>query len=67
MVRGEQLDVLDEKADVLNCSAERFKNSASDLRCEFLKKKIRNILMILFILLVIILIIVWISGGFKSS
>lgn len=63
--RGNNLEELETKTNTLSENANKFAQAARKLKCFFIRKNIRNIVIILFILLVFILLVVWVSGGFK--
>lgn len=65
MERGEQLEVLDTKAQALEISAARFNKNARDVRFKYCREHYKHMLCILLLVMVVILLIVWVFGGFK--
>ena len=65
--RGDQLEAIEEKSDVLLEDANKFQRSAAATKQMFCRRHWRNILLISFLATLVLVLILWWSGAFNSS
>lgn len=65
--RGDQLEAIEEKSDVLLADSTRFQNSAAATKQMYCRRHWRNILLISFLATLVLVLILWWSGAFNSS
>jgi hypothetical protein len=65
LARGEQLNVMEAKAEDIRHSAQTFRRDAEKIKCQMCVQKWRWIVLGIIVVLVVIFIIVWVSCGTK--